>query len=63
MGSFLHNSCTRTGRTSGPHEHWGPSRAGSGGFGESDTVSNTVDSDVAGNVMETHEHGDEYKEP
>ena len=33
------------------------------GFGKPDTASNTVDSDVAGNVMESHEHGDEYKEP
>jgi len=33
------------------------------GFGKPDTVSNTVDSDVAGDEMETGEHGDEYKEP
>ena len=33
------------------------------GFGKPDTASNTVDSDVPGNMMETDEHGDEYKEP
>ena len=33
------------------------------GFGKPDTVSNLSIADVAGNVMETHEHGDEHKEP